>query len=80
MCFQYVHSISVMRKLRNLPMTTREPVSNAKTREFFITKLERLRRGAPSFGLHCFYWEYSGERVKKGGVQAERLLIGYPLQ
>ena len=51
----------------------------------FITKLElglwplltqRLRRGAPSFGLHCLYREYSGERVTKRGVQAEGRLIG----
>ena len=46
-----------------------------KSKRVFITKLElglpplltqRLRRGAPSFGLHCLYREYSGERVTKG--------------
>ena len=46
-----------------------------KSKRVFMTKLElglpplptqRLRRGAPSFGLHCFYREYSGERVIKG--------------
>ena len=30
----------VMPKSRNLPMTTREPISHAKAREFLITKLE----------------------------------------
>ena len=77
----------VMPNSRNLPVTTREPVSDSKAR-VFITKLQlglpllptqRLRRGAPSFGLHCLYREYSGERVTKRGVQAEGLLIGYPL-
>ena len=29
-----------MPKSRNLPMTTREPISHAKAREFLITKLE----------------------------------------
>ena len=45
-----------------------------KSKRVFIIKLElglpplltqRLRRGAPSFGLHCLYREYSGERVTK---------------
>ena len=63
-----------MPKSRNLPMTTREPISDAKAR-VFITKLElglpplptqQLRRGAPSSGLHCLYREYPGERVTKG--------------
>ena len=45
-----------------------------KSKRVFITKLElglpplptqRLRRGAPSFGLHCLYREYSGEKVTK---------------
>ena len=46
-----------------------------KSKRVFITKLElglpplptqQLRRGALSFGLHCLYREYSGERVTKG--------------
>ena len=46
-----------------------------KSKRVFITKLElglpplptqQLRRGAPSFALHCFYREYSGKRVKRG--------------
>ena len=46
-----------------------------KSKRVFITKLklglpplltQQLRRGAPSFGLHCLYREYSGERVTKG--------------
>ena len=49
--------------------------SRCKSKRVFITKLvlglpplpmQRLRRGAPSFGLHCLYREYSGERVTKG--------------
>ena len=45
-----------------------------KSKRVFIAKLElglppiltqQLRRGAPSFGLHCFYREYSGKRVKR---------------
>ena len=47
-----------------------------KSKRVFITKLElglpplpmqRPRRGAPSFGLHCLYRKYSGERVTKQG-------------
>ena len=46
-----------------------------KSKRVFITKIEiglpplskqRLRRGAPSFGLRCLYREYSGERVTNG--------------
>ena len=45
-----------------------------KSKRVFITKLElglpplpmqQLRRGAPSFGLHCLYREYSCEKVTK---------------
>ena len=38
-----------------------------------------IGEGAPSLGLHCLYREYSGVRVTKRDVQAEGLLIGYPL-
>ena len=52
-----------------------------KSKRVFITKLElglpplpmqRLRRGAPSFGLQCFYREYSGKRVTKRGCSGWR--------
>ena len=50
-------------------MTTRELISDAKAKlELGLPPLptQRLKRGAPSFGLHCLYREYSGERVTKG--------------
>ena len=43
---------SVMPKLRNLPMTTREPISDAKAKEFLLPSW--------SWGSHC-YWR-SGYR------------------
>ena len=64
---------TVMPKSRNLPMTTREPISDAKAR-VFIPKLELglpplllqwLRRGAPNSGLHCLYRVFSREKFEK---------------
>ena len=68
-------NIIVMLKSHNLPMTTREPISDAKAREFLLPssswgshqhQRSGYREGAPSFGLHCFYREYSCKRVKSG--------------
>ena len=68
-----------------------------KSKRVFITKLElglpqlptqRLRRGAPSFGLHCLYREYSGKRVTKGVFRLKdywlvtlfyRVVCGFPI-
>ena len=64
----------VMPKSQNLPMTTGEPISNAKARKFLLPssrwgshwhRCSGYREGALSFGLHCLYREYSGERVTK---------------
>ena len=69
-----VHGV-VVPKSRNLPVTTREPVSDAKARKFLLPssrwgshwhRCSGYREGALSFGLHCLYREYSGERVTKG--------------
>ena len=75
---------SVMPKLQNLPMTTREPIADAKAREFLLPSL--------SWGSHRYrcssyreeprvlgYIAYIGYIRVKGDFQARGHLIGHPL-
>ena len=79
-----------MPKSRNLPMTTRELISDAKAKlELGLPPLptQRLKSGAPNSGLHCLYrvflrekfkkWEFPGWEMSDRLSSVEGLSVGF---
>ena len=79
----------VMPKLRNLPMTTRDPVSDAKAREFLLpssswaptlTVAAAKERSPELWVTLLIYVGYSrAKNLKNGSFRVGRRLIGYLL-
>ena len=85
--FSYPSAL-VMPKSRNLPMTTREPISDAKAKEFLLPSSRwgshRYRRSTyreepRALGFIAYIGYSQAKNLKNGSFWVGRLLIGYLL-